>query len=318
MGPKARYLGAEAPKVDLIWQDPIPAVDHPLIDAADTAQLKAKILATGLTVPELVRTAWAAAASYRDTDRRGGANGGRLRLDPQKNWAVNNPAEIARVLKQLEAVQKDFNRAQKGGKKVSLADLIVLGGAAGIEQAAKLAGHDIKVPFTPGRMDASPAQTDVASFAVLEPTADGFRNYHGPDSRLSPAEALVDKADTLSLTVPEMTVLVGGMRALNANTGGATHGVFTSRPGQLTNDFFVNLLDMSTKWSKSTKTAGLYEGYDRKNGQLKWTATPVDLVFGSHSELRAVSEVYAANDAKDKFVQDFVAAWTKVMELDRR
>ena len=318
MGPKARYLGTEAPKVDLIWQDPIPAVDHPLIDAADTAQLKAKILATGLTVPELVRTAWAAAASYRDTDRRGGANGGRLRLDPQKNWDVNNPAEIAKVLKQLEAVQRDFNRAQKGGKKVSLADLIVLGGAAAVEQAAKLAGHDIQVPFTPGRMDASAAQTDVASFAVLEPAADGFRNYHGPNSRLSPAEALVDKADTLSLTVPEMTVLVGGMRALNANTGGVTHGVFTSRPGQLTNDFFVNLLDMSTKWSKSTKTAGLYEGHDRKNGQLKWTATPVDLVFGSHSELRAVSEVYAANDAKEKFVQDFVAAWAKVMELDRR
>ena len=314
MGPKHRYLGADVPKVELVWQDPVPAVNHPLITADDAALLKGRILASGLTGPELVRAAWAAAASFRDTDHRGGTNGARLRLAPQKDWAVNNPAEIARVVAALEAVQKDFNRTATGGKKVSLADLIVLGGAAAIEQAAKAAGHDLTVPFTPGRTDASQAQTDVASFAVLEPTADGFRNYYAEGNRLAPAEALVDRADLLGLTVPEMTVLVGGLRALDANTGGAKHGVFTSRPGQLTNDFFVNLLGMETKWQKSAATPGLYEGLDRKTGQVKWTATPVDLVFGSNSELRAVAEVYGANDGKDKFVKDFVAAWNKVME----
>ncbi len=317
MGPKHRYLGADAPKQDLIWQDPIPAVDHALITADDAAQLKGRILSSGLTGGELVRAAWAAAASYRDTDQRGGADGGRVRLAPQKDWAVNNPAEIAKVIKAMEAVQKDFNRAATGGKKVSLADLIVLGGAAAIEQAAKAAGHDVQVPFKPGRMDASQAQTDVASFAALEPTADGFRNYYAAGNRLSPADALVDRANLLSLTVPEMPVLVGGLRVLDGNTGGAKHGVFTSRPGQLTNDFFVNLLGMETKWQKSASNAGLYEGLDRKTGQVKWTATPVDLVFGSNSELRAVAEVYGANDGKDKFVKDFVAAWTKVMDLGR-
>ena len=317
MGPRARYLGPDAPSQDLIWQDPVPAVDHPLIGAADVAELKAKILASGLTGPELVRTAWAAAASYRDTDRRGGANGARLRLDPQKNWAVNDPQEISRVIKRLEQIQKEFNRAQKDAKRVSLADLIVLGGAAAVEDAARKAGVEVQAPFKPGRTDATQAQTDTASFAALEPQADGFRNYYAAASRLSPAEALVDRADLLSLTVPEMTVLVGGMRALNANTGQSANGVFTSRPGVLTNDFFVNLLDMSTRWSRSETQPGLYEGRDRKTGDLKWTATPVDLVFGSNSELRAVSEVYAANDAREKFVKDFVAAWTKVMNLDR-
>jgi catalase-peroxidase len=317
MGPKARYLGAEAPKADLIWQDPIPTVDHPLITADDATALKAQILATGLTGPELVRTAWAAAASYRGTDMRGGANGGRLALSPQKDWAVNNPAEITKVLAKLSAVQKDFNRKATGGKKVSLADLIVLGGGAAVEQAAKAGGVTVAVPFTPGRADASQAQTDVKSFDVLEPTADGFRNYYSSDSRLSPAEMLVDRANLLTLTVPEMTVLVGGLRALDANTGQVKAGVFTSKPGTLSNDFFVNLLDMSTKWSKSTQDAGLYEGRDWKTGQLKWTATPVDLVFGSNSELRSVSEVYAANDGREKFVTDFVAAWTKVMNLGR-
>jgi len=318
MGPKHNYLGADVPKVDLIWQDPIPAVDHPLITTQDAAELKTRILASGVSGPELVRTAWAAAASYRDTDQRGGSNGGRLRLSPQKDWAVNNPAEITRVIKQLETVQKAFNRAAPGGAKVSMADLIVLGGAAAIEQAAKAAGHDVTVPFTPGRADASQAQTDAASFAVLEPTADGFRNFYAEGNRLAPAEALVDRADLLDLNVPEMTVLVGGLRALDANTGGARHGVFTSRPGQLTNDFFVNLLGMETKWQKSAANPGIYEGLDRKTGQVKWTATPVDLVFGSNSELRAVAEVYGASDGKDKFVKDFVAAWTKVMDLGRK
>ena len=316
MGPSTRYLGAEAPKEVLIWQDPVPKVDHPLVGDADVAQLKQKLLASGLTSQELVRTAWAAAASYRGTDRRGGANGGRLRLDPQKGWAVNNPAEIAKVLKVLEGVQKDFNRSASGGKKIAMADLIVLGGAAGIEEAARKAGKAVSVPFTPGRTDASQAQTDVTSFAAMEPTADGFRNFYGPGNDLSPAEMLVERAYKLNLTVPEMTVLVGGMRALDANTGGVKHGVFTDRPGQLTNDFFVNLVSMSTAWSKAP-TDGLYEGRDRKTGQLKWTATPVDLIFGSHSELRAISEVYAANDGQDKFLADFVKAWTKVMELDR-
>ena len=281
------------------------------------AELKAQILDSGLTVPELVRTAWASAATFRGTDMRGGANGARIRLAPQKDWEVNNPDELAKVLKRLEGIQKDFNRAQSGGKKVSLADLIVLGGAAAIEQAAKKAGHDVQVPFTPGRTDASQAQTDVNSFAVLEPTADGFRNYFGNGNRRSPAEMLVDRANLLTLTVPEMTVLVGGMRALNANAGQAEHGVFTDRPGTLSNDFFVNLLDMSTKWTKSSKSEGVYEGRDRATGKLKWTATPVDLIFGSNSELRAVAEVYAANDAQEKFVRDFVDAWTKVMTLDR-
>jgi catalase-peroxidase len=317
LGPRTRYIGADAPQEALIWQDPVPAVDHPLIDANDIAALKAKILASGLTPSELVRTAWASAASFRGSDLRGGANGARIRLAPQKDWAANNPAELAKVLKNLEDIQQGFNGAQSGGKKVSLADVIVLGGAAAIEQAAKQGGHDVKVPFAPGRTDASQEQTDVASFAVLEPTADGFRNYFGDNNPRSPAEMLVDRASLLNLTVPEMTVLVGGMRALNANTGQSTHGVFTDRPGTLSNDFFVNLLDMSTQWSKSAKTEGLYEGRDRKTGNVKWTATPVDLVFGSNSELRAVAEFYATNDASEKFVDDFVAAWTKVMNLGR-
>jgi catalase-peroxidase len=317
MGPRARYLGADAPKEILPWQDPVPAVDHALVNAQDVAQLKSRILSSGLTVPELVRTAWASAASFRGTDMRGGANGARVRLDPQRSWEVNDPAELAKVLKTLEGIQQDFNRAATGGRKISLADLIVLGGAAAIEQAARQAGHEVQVPFTPGRTDASQQQTDVNSFAVLEPTADGFRNYFGKDNRLSPAEMLVDRANLLTLTVPEMTVLVGGMRALNANTGQSAHGVFTDRPGTLGNDFFVNLMDMSTKWTKSSKSEGVYEGLDRTTGKLKWTATPVDLVFGSNSELRAVAEVYAANDAREKFVRDFVAAWSKVMNLDR-
>ncbi|WP_446655086.1 catalase/peroxidase HPI [Blastomonas sp.] len=315
MGPRWRYLGAEAPKVDLIWQDPVPAVDHPLVDAQDVASLKAQILGSGLTTQELVRTAWAAAASYRDTDMRGGTNGGRLRLAPQKDWAVNNPAEITKVVARLEAIQASFNKAQKGGKKISLADTIVLAGAAGIEEAARKAGHSLTVPFKPGRGDASQAQTDVAAFEPLEPTADGFRNYYGAGSVMSPVDMLVDRANMLSLTVPEMTVLVGGLRALDANTGGAKHGVFTNTPGQLNNAFFVNLLDMGNKWTKSPSEAGLYEGRDIKSGQLKWTATPVDLIFGSNSELRAVAEVYAASDGGQKFAQDFVAAWTKVMNL---
>ncbi|MFZ9708302.1 MAG: catalase/peroxidase HPI [Steroidobacteraceae bacterium] len=316
LGPRSRYLGSMAPSDVLAWQDPVPAVDHALIDGNDAAQLKAKILASGLSTSELVRTAWASASTFRGTDLRGGANGARVRLAPQKDWAVNDPAELAKVVKALESIQQDFNRSQKGGKKVSLADLIVLGGAAAIEQAAKKGGHTITVPFRSGRTDASQAQTDVASLIPMEPTADGFRNYFGSGNRLSPAEALVDRANLLRLTVPEMTVLVGGLRALNANQGGVTHGVFTSRPGALSNDFFVNLADMSTSWKKSS-TEGLYEGRDRKTGALKWTATPVDLIFGSHSELRAVTEVYAANDGEKQFVQDFVKAWNKVMELDR-
>lgn len=315
MGPRSRYLGAAVPAEELLWQDPVPAVDHALINAEDISQLKSRILATGLTVPELVRTAWASAATFRGSDMRGGTNGARIRLEPQKDWEVNSPAEVAKVLKALEGIQKDFNGAQTRGKKVSLADLIVLGGAAAIEKAAKQAGHDVQVPFTPGRTDASQAQTDVNSFSVLEPTADGFRNYFGKNNRLSPAEMLVDRANLLTLTVPEMTVLVGGMRALNANAGQSAHGVFTTRPGMLSNDFFVNLLDMSTKWSKSSQPEGLYEGHDRATGKLTWTATPVDLIFGSNSELRAVAEVYAADDARGKFVQDFVNAWAKVMNL---
>jgi catalase-peroxidase len=317
MGPRARYLGPEVPAEALLWQDPIPAVDYKPIDADDIGALKSKILASGLTVPELVRTAWASAASFRGTDMRGGANGARIRLEPEAHWPVNDPEELAKVLKRLESIQKDFNGAGSGGRKVSLADLIVLGGDAAVEQAAKKAGYDVKVPFTPGRADALQEQTDVKSFAMLEPTADGFRNYFGKNNARSPAEMLVDRASLLTLTVPEMTVLVGGMRALNANEGQSAMGVFTDRPGVLSNDFFVNLLDMSTKWEKSPKSEGVYDGLDRATGKPKWTATPVDLVFGSNAELRAVAEVYASDDAKEKFVQDFVAAWTKVMDLDR-
>ena len=318
MGPRVRYLGAEVPKEELSWQDPIPAAHHQqLIGPSDVTVLKNKILNSGLTVSELVRTAWASAASFRYTDKRGGANGARLRLAPQKDWTVNNPDELAKVLGRLEGIQKNFNTKQAHGAQVSLADLIVLGGDAAVEQAAKAAGHPVKVSFTPGRMDATQEQTEVSSFAVLEPKADGFRNYYGDGNSLSPTEMLVDRADVLRLTVPEMTVLVGGMRVLNANAEQSKNGVFTSKPGTLSNDFFVNLLDMSTKWQKSPKTEGLYEGVDRKTGEVKWTATPVDLIFGSHSELRAVSEVYAAEDGKEKFVRDFVNAWNKVMMNDR-
>jgi catalase-peroxidase len=313
MGPRTRYIGKEIPKEIMPWQDPIPAVNHKLIGASDIASLKNKILKSGLTTSELVRVAWASAASYRGTDMRGGANGARLRLAPQKDWAVNNPDEVAKVLGRLEEIQKGF---QKSGRKVSLADLIVLGGVAAVEQAAKAAGQNVKVPFTPGRMDASQEQTDVASFAVLEPKADAFRNFYGADNYLIPTEMLVDRANMLTLTVPEMTVLVGGLRVLDANVSQAKHGVFSSRPGTLSNDFFVNLLSMSTKWEKS-KTDGIYNGLDRKTGELKWTATPVDLIFGSHSELRAIAEVYAAEDGKQKFLNDFVKAWNKVMMLDR-
>ncbi len=316
MGPRARYVGPEVPPNDLIWQDPLPKANYKPVDAKDIAALKAKILASGLTVPELVRTAWAAAASFRGTDMRGGANGARLRLAPQKDWEVNNPAELAKVLPRLESIQSEFN-AKGGGKKVSLADLIVLGGSAAVEKAAKDAGVTVQVPFTPGRVDATQDQTDVASFDVLKPMADGFRNYYVKGQMFSPAEMLVDKAQMLKLTIPEMTVLVGGLRVLDANAGGVRHGVFTQRPGVLHNDFFVNLLDMSTKWHPSTKDEGVYEGVDRKTGSVKWTATPVDLIFGSNSELRTVAEVYASADAKEKFVQDFAKAWAKVMNLDR-
>jgi catalase-peroxidase len=317
MGPRARYIGADVPAEELLWQDPVPAVDHPLIDARDVAKLKSEILASKLSVSELVRTAWASASTFRGTDMRGGANGARVRLAPQSDWEVNNPEELDKVLNRLEGIQKDFNGKQSGGKKVSLADLIVLGGAAAIERAAKAAGQEIEVPFTPGRTDASQAQTDMQSFAVLMPTADGFRNYFGEGNHRSPAEMLVEKADLLTLTAPEMTALVGGMRALDANAAGDAHGVFTDNPGTLGNDFFVNLLDMSTKWTKSSKDAGVYEGHDRATGVLKWKATPVDLVFGSHAELRAIAEVYAENGGQEKFVTDFVDAWTKVMTLDR-
>ena len=320
LGPRCRYVGAEVPAESLIWQDPVPAVDHDLIDAADVAELKSAVLAAGLTVSELVRAAWASASSFRGTDLRGGANGARVRLAPQKDWEVNNPAELARVLDALEQVRSSFNSAQSdgrsAGKRVSLADLIVLAGAAAVEAAAKAAGHDVEVPFTPGRTDASQEQTDADSFAVLEPAADGFRNYFGDGNGRSPAASLVDRASMLSLTVPEMTALVGGMRALNANSGSNGDGVFTDRPGTLSNDFFVNLLDMSTQWSKS-ETEGLYEGRDRQTGELKWSATPVDLIFGSNSELRAIAELYAAADGQEALVRDFVGAWDKVMNLDR-
>ncbi|MFZ4738875.1 MAG: catalase/peroxidase HPI [Bradymonadia bacterium] len=316
LGPRARYLGAEVPKDVLAWQDPVPAVDHKLIDKKDVTALKAKILASGLTVPQLVRTAWSAVASFRGTDMRGGANGARVRLSPQKDWAANSPKELATVLAKLETVQQDFNKGLKGGKKVSLADVIVLAGNTAIEEAAKRAGVKVELPFTPGRGDATAEQTDVNSFSHLEPTADGFRNFYAPGQKRSPAEALIDRAALLTLTVPEMTVLVGGLRALDANTDGAAHGVFTDKPGTLTNDFFVNLLDIKYVWSKA-QTEGLYEGRERDADKVKWTATPVDLLFGSNSELRAIAEVYAQVDGKDRFVADFVKAWTKVTQLDR-
>jgi catalase-peroxidase len=317
MGPISRYLGPLVPAEPLPWQDPIPAVNHELVGEQDIAALKAKILASGLSISQLVTTAWASAATFRGSDKRGGANGARIRLAPQKDWEVNQPAELAKVLQQLEAIQKDFNGAQSGGKKISLADLIVLGGCAAVEAAAKKAGHDVKVPFSPGRMDATQEQTDVHSFAVLEPAADGFRNYLRKEDEGSAAELLVDRANLLTLTAPEMTVLIGGMRALNANVGQSKHGVFTKQPGTLTNDFFVNLLDMKTKWQKSVTSEGVLEGRDRSTGELKWTGTVVDLVFGSNSQLRALAEVYACDDSKDVFVNDFVAAWNKVMNLDR-
>ena len=317
MGPVARYLGPLVPSETLLWQDPVPPVDHALIGDADIAALKAKILASGLTVAQLVTTAWASASTFRGSDKRGGANGARIRLAPQKDWEVNQPAELAKVLQTLEAIQQAFNSAQSGGKQVSLADLIVLGGSAAVEEAAKKAGHAVHVPFAPGRTDASQEQTDVDSFAVLEPAADGFRNYLRAGHAGAPAELLVDRANLLTLTAPEMTVLVGGLRALNANVGQAAHGVFTKRPGTLTNDVFVNLLDMGTKWQKSATSEAVLEGHDRATGQLKWTGTVVDLVFGSNSQLRALAEVYGSSDAEQAFVQDFVAAWTKVMNLDR-
>jgi catalase-peroxidase len=317
MGPRARYLGPEVPTEELIWQDPIPAVNHKLIDAQDIVSLKGKILSSGLSVSELVYTAWASASTFRGSDKRGGANGARIRLAPQKDWEINQPAQLAKVLKTLEGIQNAFNKEQKSGKKVSLADLIVLAGCAGIEQAAKNAGYNVAVPFTPGRMDASQGQTDAASFAVLEPIADGFRNYKKVRNTVSAEELLVDKAQLLTLTAPEMTVLVGGMRVLNANFGKSAHGVFTKRPEMLTNDFFVNLLDMGTEWKAISKDADVFEGRDCKTGALKWTGTRVDLVFGSNSQLRALAEVYGSSDAQRKFVDDFVTAWNKVMNLDR-
>ncbi len=317
MGPVVRYLGPLVPKEQLAWQDPIPAVDHPLIGEEDIAALKAKILASGLSVSQLVSTAWASASTFRGSDKRGGANGARIRLAPQKDWDVNQPAQLAKVLQTLEAIQKEFNASQSGGKKVSLADVIVLGGCAAIEKAAKGAGHNVKVPFTPGRMDASQEQTDAESFAPLEPTADGFRNYVGGKQRLSPEELLVDRAQLLRLTAPEMTVLVGGLRVLGANAAKSAHGVFTKHLETLTNDFFVNLLDMSMQWQPSAGSEGVYEGRDRKTNEIKWTGTRADLIFGSHSQLRALAEVYACADSKEKFVKDFVAAWDKVMNLDR-
>jgi catalase-peroxidase len=317
MGPRSRYLGPEVPAEELIWQDPIPAVNHVLIDWQDIADLKGKILASGLSISELVSTAWASASSFRGSDKRGGANGARIRLAPQKDWEVNQPAQLKKVLQTLEGIQKEFNSAQSGGKKVSLADLIVLGGCAGVEQAAKGAGHDVTVPFKPGRMDASQEQTDAKSFAVLEPAADGFRNYLKTKYAVTAEELLVDRAQLLTLTTPEMTVLVGGMRVLNANFGGFQHGVFTKRPEMLTNDFFVNLLDMSTTWKATAEDNNVFEGRDRTTGELKWTGTRVDLIFGSNSQLRALAEVYGCEDSQKKFLHDFIAAWNKVMNLDR-
>jgi catalase-peroxidase len=317
MGPLSRYLGPLVPKEPQVWQDPLPAVDHPLIDDKDVTALKAKILASGLSISELVTTAWASASSFRGSDKRGGANGARIRLAPQKDWEVNQPAQLTKVLPKLEEIQKGFNSSQTNGskgKKVSLADLIVLAGNVAVEEAAKKAGHNVKVLFTPGRMDASQEQTDVHSFAVMEPAADAFRNYHRNGEQRSAEELLLDRAQLLTLTAPELTVLIGGLRVLNANFGQSQHGVLTTRPEMLTNDFFVNLLDMDTKWQPSN---GVYEGLDRATGKAKWTATRVDLLIGSNSQLRAVAEVYACDDAKDAFVRDFVAAWTKVMNLDR-
>ena len=317
MGPRPRYLGPEVPAEVLLWQDPVPEVTHELIDAEDIRALKGKILASGLSISQLVSTAWASAATFRGSDKRGGANGARIRLAPQKDWEVNQPAQLAKVLETLEGIQKAFNAAQSGGKRVSLADLIVLGGCAAVEQAAKNGGHDVEVPFTPGRADATQEQTDVDSFAVLEPIADGFRNYLKTGYTVSAEELLVDKAQLLTLTAPEMTVLVGGLRALNANSGKAQHGVFTKRPETLTTDFFVNLLDMGTTWKAVSKAEDVFEGRDRATGELKWTGARVDLVFGSNSQLRALAEVYACDGSQKKFVRDFVAAWNKVMNADR-
>jgi catalase-peroxidase len=317
MGPKCRYLGPEVPAEDLIWQDPVPAVDHPLIDVADIAALKARVLASGLSVPELVATAWASASTFRGSDMRGGANGARIRLSPQKDWEVNQPAQLARVMGVLEGIQREFDGAQTGGKRVSLADLIVLAGGAAVEAAAKAAGVAVEVPFTPGRTDAPQEQTDTESFAVLEPQADGFRNYQKRVFTVPAEEMLVDRAQLLTLSAPEMTVLVGGLRVLGANAGGSAHGVFTTRVGSLTNDFFVNLLDMGTVWKPTSEAGETFEGRDRSTGALRWTGTRVDLVFGSNSQLRALAEVYAQDDAREKFVRDFVAAWSKVMNLDR-
>jgi catalase-peroxidase len=316
MGPRSRYLGPEVPSEVLVWQDPVPPADHEFVGDADVAALKAKVLASGLSVAELVRTAWASASTFRGSDKRGGANGARIRLAPQKDWAVNRPAELARVLKTLEGIQQEFNAAQKGRKTISLADLIVLAGGAAIEAAARQAGHTIRVPFSPGRTDASQEQTDVESFAVLEPIADGFRNYVRAGVTAPAEELLLNRAQLLTLTAPEMTVLLGGLRALDANVGGSQPGVLTQRPGTLSNDFFVNLLDMGVEW-RPTATAGLYEAHDRASGKARWIGTRADLVFGSNSELRALAEVYASDDAQEKFVADFVAAWTKVMNLDR-
>ena len=317
MGPVARYLGPWVPDEELLWQDPVPAVTHELIDDADIAALKGKILDSGLSISQLVSTAWASASTYRDTDKRGGANGARIRLSPQAEWDVNVTSGVSRVLATLEGIQQEFNGSQTGGKMVSLADLIVLGGCAAVEQAAKQAGHDVQVPFTPGRTDATQEQTDVEAFAVLEPTADGFRNYLQKGHDLAAEHLLVDKAFMLTLSAPEMTALLGGLRVLNANAGQSEHGVFTDRPGTLTNDFFVNLLDMGTEWRATSESEDVFEGRDRETGELRWTGTRVDLIFGSNSELRALAEVYACNDAEQKFVRDFVAAWDKVMNLDR-
>jgi catalase-peroxidase len=317
MGPRSRYLGPDVPAEELLWQDPIPVVDHPLVNENDIAILKDRILDSGLTVPQLVATAWASASTFRGSDKRGGANGARIRLAPQKDWQANNPVQLARVLAILEGIQKEFNGAQSSGKKISLADLIVLGGCAAVEKAAQHAGHSITVPFTPGRMDASQEQTDVESVAFLEPAADGFRNYRKTKFSVSTEALLIDKAQLLTLTAPELTVLVGGLRALNANYDGSAHGILTQRPGVLTNDFFVNLLDMRTAWKAMSDDQESYLGSDRATGAAKWTATRADLVFGSNSELRAIAEVYASSDAQEKFVKDFVAAWDKVMNLDR-
>jgi catalase-peroxidase len=315
MGPRARYVGG--PDVDLLWQDPVPAVDHALVDQDDVRALKNEVLQSKLSIPALIRTAWASASTFRGTDMRGGANGARIRLAPQASWAVNDPDELEKVLRVLEGIQKDFNRAQRGGKRISMADMIVLAGDAAVARAAKLAGYDVAVPFTPGRTDATQEQTDIESFEMLKPQADAFRNYYGEGAYRSPVDMMVDKADMLTLTVPEMTVLIGGMRALGANAAGAEHGVFTDQPGTLSNDFFVNLLGMDTDWRKSEKGEGIYEGRDRESGKLKWTATPVDLVFGANGELRAIAEVYASSGGEEKFVNDFVDAWKKVMTLDR-